>query len=328
VNEHDRNTLKSKRLGSAISFAVSIVLHLAITLALSWIVIGYSGTGTNGIQLNGTQVSEDADSDLPTLEIAETPSLQPTMESVQLPSEVTEAITRAKTPIQVSASTALTAPNLSSSAFEETTLALMMGGEGEEGEAAGGGSPGGNPSGAGATFFGTRATGHRFVFVIDSSSSMIGPRWQSLRRELIRAIRSLSPDQEFFVISFDFAAHPMFNELPPKGKFLNPTKENVEKLNRWIGSIQHGSNTLPASAIGIALRLEPDAIFLLSDGEIRDATLFDLRTYNRTEDDQGKISVRIPIHTVLLQSDVGFLTLKTIADENDGVFTPVPTFSN
>ena len=69
--------------------------------------------------------------------------------------------------------------------------------------------------------------------------------------------------------------------------------------------------------------LKPDAIFLLSDGEIRDNTLSELQIYNHEIDDQGKNRTLIPIHTVLLHSNVGFMTLKLIADENDGVFTPV-----
>jgi len=138
----------------------------------------------------------------------------------------------------------------------------------------------------------------------------------------------LSPDQEFFVISFDAQAHPMFGKLPPTGKFLHPTKDNIYRLNQWVGSIVHGSNTLPASSLGIAMELKPDAIFLLSDGEIRDNTVGDLRIYNHETNENGESTTLIPIHTVLLHSNVGFLTLKLIADENAGVFTRVTTISN
>jgi hypothetical protein len=181
--------------------------------------------------------------------------------------------------------------------------------------------------GQGASFFGTYAAGQRFVFVIDSSQSMLeGTRWPTLRRELIRAIKGLSEDQEFYVISFDFGAHPMFNLYPPRGSFLPPTQESVNRLNGWLNSIQHGGATLPATSIGLALKLQPDAIFLLSDGEIQDNTVEELRFYNRHKEESGKFKVAIPIHTVLLHSPVGAATLKIIADENDGVFTPVTAF--
>jgi hypothetical protein len=119
----------------------------------------------------------------------------------------------------------------------------------------------------------------------------------------------------------------MFDSFPPQGKFLPPTNDSIYRLNTWLSSINHGGATLPASSIGLALRLKPDAIFLLSDGEIQDNTVQDLRFYNRLKEDSGKITVAIPIHTVLLHSPVGEATLRAIADENDGVFTPVSQFA-
>lgn len=174
-----------------------------------------------------------------------------------------------------------------------------------------------------ASFFGAHADGNRFVFVIDSSGSMRGPRWEALCKELIRAIKSLSPDQDFFVISFDSIAHPMFGLAPPKGKFLKAVSKNVDRVQNWLLSIRHGSQTFPASAVGIAMKLEPDAIFLLSDGEISDSTVEDLRLWNRKKEEDGEIKVLVPIHTVLLHSQIGYATLETIARENGGTFTPV-----
>jgi len=173
-----------------------------------------------------------------------------------------------------------------------------------------------------ATFFGAQADGNRFVFVIDSSGSMRGPRWEALCKELIRAIRSLSPDQDFFIISFDTQAHPMFGKAPPKGKFLSAVEKNVDRVQNWIRSIKHGSQTYPASAVGMAMKLEPDAIFLLSDGEISDSTIEDLRVCNKKQTDEGLKTIT-PIHTVLLHSQIGFAALETIALENSGTFTPV-----
>ena len=174
-----------------------------------------------------------------------------------------------------------------------------------------------------ASFFGAHADGNRFVFVIDSSGSMRGPRWEALCKELIRAIKSLSPDQDFFVISFDSMAHPMFGLAPPKGKFLKAVSKNVDRVQNWLLSIRHGSQTFPASAVGIAMKLEPDAIFLLSDGEISDSTVEDLRLWNRKKEEDGEMKVLVPIHTVLLHSQIGYATLETIARENSGTFTPV-----
>jgi hypothetical protein len=311
---------------SLLATTVSLLTHGAVIAILSWIVISNSGSGVHGISLTGTQLDGDKELEVPSLEIAAAASTKTELDPQQ---EVITARTRDVSPsvkVELVSAQSSASQAMESDVFAETSVALMMGGFGEDAEGGGGGSSERSPNGYGASFFGARASGNRFVYVIDSSTSMIGPRWEALRVELSRAIRSLSPDQEFFVIGFDVSAHPMFNLLPPKGKFLNPTSENVSRLNRWVASIKHGDSTRPATAIGIALRLEPDAIFLLSDGEIRDNTLYDLRTYNRKQDEDGNSKVLIPIHTVLLHSEFGYLTLKTIADENDGVFTPVSLF--
>jgi hypothetical protein len=323
---HSELSPKKMNLGSTISMLVSLVLHLSATLVLSWIFVSQNGSGFNGISIDGTQLDDSMNSELQEFEIATTSTNQQLdqldQRTLELPDASVDSSNRFE-PVSVSRTKT---PTLTSMFFEEAGIAAAISGATEETNGGGGGAAKGARNGAGASFFGARAYGNRFVFVIDSSTSMIGPRWEALRVELHRALRSLSPDQEFFVISFDSTAHPMFNKLPPEGDFLKPTQDDIARLNYWVASIAHGNATMPASAIGIALRMEPDAIFLLSDGEIRDATLRELRIYNRYEDSGGDIKVSVPIHTVLLYSDVGYLTLKTIADENDGVFTPVTTF--
>jgi hypothetical protein len=174
-----------------------------------------------------------------------------------------------------------------------------------------------------AKFYGTELSGSRFVFVIDSSSSMTGPRWQSLKEELVDCIKNLSQDQYFFVVSFDSECKPMFGQLPPKGKFLHPTSSNIQKLQTWLNSIRLGSSTLPASSLALALSLQPDAVMLLSDGEIADDSIAQLRRLNRTWTDEDNYSIKVPIHTYLLDSLVGYRALQIIAEENDGVFTPI-----
>jgi hypothetical protein len=173
-----------------------------------------------------------------------------------------------------------------------------------------------------AKFYGASIPGNRFVFVIDTSQSMKGERWESLQRELLRCIKSLSLDQKFFIISFDSEPHPMFGKLPPEGVFLSNTDKNLARVRSWLRSINLGHSTLPAASLGIALRLEPDAILLLSDGEIRDSSIDDLRTFNRVFNSDEE-TVKIPVHTFLLHSFVGYENLAKIAEENAGVFTPV-----
>jgi hypothetical protein len=311
---------------------MSLCVHLALLLSLAVYWIGGDGNRQGGIEVLG-QTSQEYDWEgLETVEILS--------ESVVTELELAQEETRDVEESQAKALQEVAEPpqvsevglrDLEQGDLERTDVgeSAMARGVAEAVSASGRSVADQGESqlpseGTGAYFFGTYASGQRFVFVIDSSQSMLeGGRWSAMRRELIRALSTLSPDQEFFVISFDSTAKPMFGQFPPNSKFLHPNAGNIDRVNRWVGTISHGGSTLPASSIGIALRMEPDAIFLLSDGEIQDTTLQELRLHNRRKNSKGSFEAIIPIHTVSLFSMAGFRTLQAIADENDGVFTPV-----
>jgi hypothetical protein len=324
------------RLGfeSLNALLLSLCIHLAIMLSLAFFLIGGDGRQRGGIELWAESSSAQEDQRLDVLEISST-SIEIAPESVE--EEATKSITELNSDRKVEDATrdalnlAAILATSSQERSDDVAQGLAAAGTASEGESENNGAPSGGANrasdGNGAYFFGTYASGQRFVFIIDSSRSMLeGRRWATARRELVRALQSLSPDQEFFVIGFDSTAKPMFGQFPPNSKFLHPTEGNIDRLNRWVGTILHGGSTLPASSIGIALRMKPDAIFLLSDGEIQDTTIQDLRVYNRRMNSKGTPEAIIPIHTVLLHSMAGLMTLQTIADENDGVFTPVTKF--
>ena len=306
------NCQQKQRLSLApwISFLVSFSVHLAIGIAMAAFLIG-GGRGITKLEIAGA-VNEDTTAnefmDVLQMEHSEESSNEPESPTIHLAieSNVNE-----------------TFPLTSSNSGDSTSYARLASQIDALGDDPGGGTDG---RVAKATFFGAEAYGNRFVFVIDSSRSMIGPRWEALCYELEQAIRSLSQDQEFFIISFDSEAHPMFGKAPPKGMFLTPDPKSIRRVRNWLRSIELGRNTFPSSSMMMALNLKPDAIFLLSDGEIRDSTLTDLRQVNSPVVG-SRYSKAIPVHTVLLHSEIGYQTLEQIAADNHGTFTPVP-FSN
>ena len=296
---------------SLLAFFSSTCIHLVFCLALAFILISTPGDIGKSMQL--AIASKDDASEVSQLDF----TLDATASIPWVPVDPTIALSAVSadiSPALAPVTTSFSRGEIHSSVAAQVAEAASTG-ETNEGAT--------QKSKSQASFFGAQAEGNRFVFVIDSSGSMRGPRWEALCKELIRAIQSLSPDQDFFVISFDSTAHPMFGIAPPKGKFLKAVKKNVDQLRNWIRSIEHGRQTFPASAVGIAMRLEPDAIFLLSDGEINDSTVEDLRIWNRKLDADGDAKTLIPIHTVLLHSQMGYATLEIIAKENGGTFTPV-----
>ena len=299
---------------SLIAFSVSSCFHLVLCLTLAFILI--TSRGDVGQSLQFAIESMDDLQEVTQLDFAaEAPTLSPLVQV-----DPAYAMSSASPNISFQSSPVISFINRRQANSDVVAQAAQAAEtEGSEG----GAKTSAQKLKSRASFFGAQAEGNRFVFVIDSSGSMRGPRWEALCKELIRALQSLSPDQDFFVISFDSMAHPMFGNAPPKGKFLKAVKKNVDQVQNWLRSIKHGKRTFPASAVGIAMKLEPDAIFLLSDGEISDSTVEDLRVWNRKQDNEGNVVALIPIHTVLLHSQIGYATLEVIASENGGTFTPV-----
>lgn len=175
-------------------------------------------------------------------------------------------------------------------------------------------------TGRGASFFGAYAEGNRFVYVLDSSRSMSGDRWTYACNKLVDSIRSLSANQEFFVVCFDAQTTYIFNVRPEKAVYLQAKKGVSERVRSWLRSrsTQLGPSTMPAEALVFAMGMKPDAVFLLSDGELRDNSLLMLREMRRFT------SVPMPpIHSIHLFSPQGRATLELIAQESGGTFTHV-----
>jgi hypothetical protein len=301
------------RLWMSLLISASLHLGLAVLLAMVLVVSQRNGSGT--IHLNASD--SDADQSVP--ELAE-------LDMSSSPSTSTEESNSQTIALDLPTNE-LDFESLSSGSMRVPIRAVST--DAISGKSLVGGmqvilQESDKPKSSRATFFGAQAEGNRFVFVIDSSGSMRGPRWMALAFELCRTIRALSPDQEFFVISFDYTAHPMFGIAPPIGKFLLAKPDDISKFENWLRGVVPGGGTYPSEAVGIALKLKPDAIFLLSDGEIQDSTVAELRTYNHMMDENGYPKTLIPIHTILLHSQIGYATLETIALENSGTFTPVP----
>lgn len=169
----------------------------------------------------------------------------------------------------------------------------------------------------GASFFGAYAPGSRFVYVLDTSKSMEGQRWTLAKQKLMQSLRELGPNRQFFVICFDARTSLLFNQKPDQVDFLAADGSTVQRVERWLRSRELGPATMPARALELALSLQPDAIFFLSDGELHDDSLYRLRWLN-VDDGQRR---KVPIHSIHLISQDGRYTSEQIARENAGTFT-------
>lgn len=198
------------------------------------------------------------------------------------------------------------------------------GGDGDGGDGDGGEGEGTEKGEVG--FFGTRAKGKSFVFIVDCSGSMtmlttipqprqpIVTRFLRARQELLSSLGQLTEDQKFYVIFYNHQTYPMHYPTPLQG-MAPATKDHMGLAQSWIQNVVPGGGTDPREAFQIALALRPEVIFFLTDGIIPRATRNVAKENNKS---------RTKIHTVAFGLPDNQETLIGIAKDNQGRFRFVP----
>jgi hypothetical protein len=167
---------------------------------------------------------------------------------------------------------------------------------------------------AGAEFFGVSGYGGKFVYVVDVSGSMgEGGKYIRVRKELLRSIEHLREDQRYFVILYSDASFPMDASEP-----ILATPEHINATRRWVHRVWPDGGTFPLQSLLLALRLEPDAIYFLSDGKFDPAVIDAVRIQNPPSSGQ------IPIHTIAFVNKDTVGIMRAIADNSGGTFRFVP----
>jgi len=170
----------------------------------------------------------------------------------------------------------------------------------------------GDGSGSGS-FFGVNPPGKKFVFVVDASSSMNhpfpGPGKTALGRvklELLSCVAQMSDDQQFFIVYFNDNAIPM-----PARELAFATPEAKQNYLTWMARQKGEGQTEPEEALLLALRLQPDVIYFLTDG------VFKYRVIKRVADMNRQ---RVPIHTVCFGNADGEKFMRMISSQNSGTY--------
>ncbi len=162
------------------------------------------------------------------------------------------------------------------------------------------------------SFFGLRARGQFFVFVVDQSGSMIDDdRLTRAKIELLRSVFALQPPQRFEVIFYNEEATPM-----PGGPLPRPADlKTKNQLTSWLHLIGPDGGTDPRPAMAQAIALQPDAVFLLSDGEFPEGTVERVARLNPR---------KIPIHCVDMTGGQAGNHLLRIARDSGGQYASRP----
>ena len=148
----------------------------------------------------------------------------------------------------------------------------LEGGRVGNAQAATGGPRGrGSPAGGGARVgvFGTVGEGFKFVYVFDCSGSMGGSGGRPLaaaKAELLASLDSLGANHQFQIVFYN-ERPKLFNPSGQSGRLAFGTPRNKEFARRFVGGVVAAGATRHEDALMLAIRLNPDVIFFLTDAD-------------------------------------------------------------
>lgn len=147
------------------------------------------------------------------------------------------------------------------------TVSSLGGNDGLPAGVLGMGSGEGSGSGSGVGMFDGIETASTIAYVVDASGSMEGDRMKRVLRQLENSITALHDDQKFFVVFFNERTYPM---MWPRSeiRLIHAHQENKTRVVKWAKMVAPEEATMPQRALGMALKLKPAVIFLLTDGDI------------------------------------------------------------
>ena len=142
--------------------------------------------------------------------------------------------------------------------------------------------------------FGLEAQGAKFVYVFDRSGSMGemgGKPLREAKKELLASLNDLDQRQQFYIVFYNEEPR-MFDAGNSKGRLVWGTDDNKKQAAQFVDSIRADGGTDHMSALMVALRMRPDVVFLLTDGEQQDdPSAEDLKRIDRMNNGSAQINV-------------------------------------
>ena len=152
-----------------------------------------------------------------------------------------------------------------------------------------------------------------FAYVVDASGSMAGPRMRLVLQEMVRSINALSKHQQFFVIFFSDRTFPM---MWPSSQIelIDATVANRQRIVDWALNVHPDGDTKPQASLMTALKLAPDVLYFLTDGEIPRESM---RIVDRLRKDNTVVN------TICVGDARSGQLMKQIARKGNGIYTLV-----
>jgi hypothetical protein len=153
------------------------------------------------------------------------------------------------------------------------------------GSRTGGGEGGGFGQGRAKTsIFGVPGEGYKFVYVFDRSGSTGGPPGRdtltAAKAQLVASIQGLEKTHQFQIIFYN--EKPLvFNPTGLPGRMVFATEQNKEMARRFILSVTSDGGTQHEEALTLAMRMQPDVIFFLTDADEPKLSAYQLEKIHR-----------------------------------------------
>ena len=144
------------------------------------------------------------------------------------------------------------------------------------------------------SLFGLKGEGSKFVYVLDRSGSTDGKLISAAKAEILASIEKIDDVHQFHLSST--TSGQKFNPAGRGGQLAFGTDANREEVKKFLAGISGDGGTDHAAALSMAIRMHPDVIFMLSDGDDPKLTDHDLERIDR-------IGAGIIIHTVQFGED-------------------------
>jgi hypothetical protein len=192
------------------------------------------------------------------------------------------------------------------------------------------GSEGAAGSGDGPTHtdvFGLAAEGTRFVYVFDRSESMnsvltytsegepvysITPL-EAAKAELLKSLKDLDRRHRFHIVFYNNEPW-LFDPGQSPSRMVVASRENKRRASLFVHSVYGHGNTNHIKPLELALRMKPDVIFVLTDGEAKDdPTDYELAKLHKLNDGATRINVVQFCYSLRTRS-----SLVRLANENGG----------
>lgn len=159
-------------------------------------------------------------------------------------------------------------------------------------------------------FFTTETRAESVGFVVDCSSSMAGQRFEAVRSELAKSISQLKSDQRFFVVFFNDSVFPMTGDSR-QPRLVDADLRHKEQILSFLKNAVASGGTNPEPALQFMARLQPDVIYLLTDGEFQP---LQVATYAQFA------AAKVAVHTIGFETGREVPVLKEIATRTGGTY--------